>query len=559
MSSKQPNGKHREVLVDQIKKIQKQQEYEAPQYPSEMQPLQPLQVIASQTKEATSYQKGQRVLDRMARVSVDQEADAPSIFSYHYEYKDYLDYYRFIDPERAKRKEELERRKIAKQLDAHLDKNIADGDESGGEEGEGAVGDSAVSGFDDGESGVQHQAMGGGRFDNLIKSLIARIEFNNTLAPIQDYGRHQKKAAQINKNKKNKKKTLGKNEQSETPSDAGAGAKQDENFYDLDDDFIDDEDIMMIEQDDDMMHDFYDQSKNQSAAQSEFPDLIDKEDGGKSDGEDTNQMDDQSFDSDKERQQKRYQKILKNFKVLMPDEVEEMLAEDFKREEQRKNERLIRDQSLQPTITTMLQNGGNQTSAFTPNPLQKTSTSSQKPKDQQYPLQSPMIGQAPVPDRTPTTAVSVKNGKKRDREEFNTGNQLRGDELGDIEQIISSLRERVLLNETLNNFKKEISQIADLVERRDPQWNQQFSSTVAQKLSQVLQKQQPQEILYMLQRNSLQEKRKKKKAEFDKTAAITKQCIERDLKQQNKKSDEDYIELPLINPAIAKFVIANDS
>jgi len=90
---------------------------------------------------------------------------------------------------------------------------------------------------------------------------------------------------------------------------------------------------MMIEQDDDMMHDFYDQSKNQSAAQSEFPDLIDKEDGGKSDGEDTNQMDDQSFDSDKERQQKRYQKILKNFKVLMPDEVEEMLAEDFKREE----------------------------------------------------------------------------------------------------------------------------------------------------------------------------------------------------------------------------------
>ena len=38
----------------------------------------------------------------MARVTVDQEADASSIFSYHYEYKDYLDYYRFIDPERAK-------------------------------------------------------------------------------------------------------------------------------------------------------------------------------------------------------------------------------------------------------------------------------------------------------------------------------------------------------------------------------------------------------------------------------------------------------------------------
>ena len=557
MSTKQPITKQRDVFVDQMKRIQKNQEYEAPQYTSEIQPLQP-QVIAPQNKEA-NYLKGQRVLDRMARVTVDQEADEPSIFSYHYEYKDYLDYYRFIDPERAKRKEEVERRKLAKQLDAHLDKNIPDGDESGGEEGEGAIGDSAVSGFDDGESGGQPLPVsgGGGRFDNLIKSLIARIEFNNTLAPIQDYGRHQKKAAQFNKNKKNKKKTLGKNEQSETPSDAG-GAKQDENFYDLDDDFIDDEDIMMIDQDDDMMHDFYDHSKNQSAAQSELPDLLENEDGGKSEGDDTNQMDDQSFDSDKERQQKRYQKILRNFKVLMPDEVEEMLAEDFKKEELRKNERLKRDQPQQPTIASMLQNGGTQTSAFTPNPLQKTSSSSNKPKDQ-YPLQSPMIGQAPVPDRTPTTAVSVKNGKKRDRDEFNASNQVRGDEHGEIEQIISSLRERVLMNETLNNFKKEISQIADLVERRDPSWSQQFSSSVAQKLSQVLQKQQPQEILYMLQRTSLMEKRKKKKAEFDKNLTITKQCIERDLKQQNKKSEEDYIDLPLINPAKAKFSIANDS
>lgn len=79
-----------------------------------------------------------------------------------------------------------------------------------------------------------------------------------------------------------------------------------------------------------------------------------------------------------------------------------------------------------------------------------------------------MIGQAPVPDRTPTTAISVKNVKKRDRDEFTAGTQLKGDELGEIEQIISTLRERVLINETLNNFKKEISQIAELVERRDP-------------------------------------------------------------------------------------------
>jgi hypothetical protein len=45
------------------------------------------------------------------------------------------------------------------------------------------------------------------------------------------------------------------------------GAKLDENYYDLDDDFIDDGDIEMIDHDDDhMIHEFYDTSKYQSAA-----------------------------------------------------------------------------------------------------------------------------------------------------------------------------------------------------------------------------------------------------------------------------------------------------
>jgi len=44
-----------------------------------------------------------RVLDRMARIVVDQKPDEPCIFSYHYEYKDHLEYYGFIDPERARR------------------------------------------------------------------------------------------------------------------------------------------------------------------------------------------------------------------------------------------------------------------------------------------------------------------------------------------------------------------------------------------------------------------------------------------------------------------------
>ena len=114
------------------------------------------------------------------------------------------------------------------------------------------------------------------------------------------------------------------------------------------------------------------------------------------------------------------------------------------------------------------------------------------------------------------------------------------------------------MNETLNNFKKEISQIAEIVASKDPNWNQQFSSTVSQKLSQILQKQSPQEILYMLQRTSLLEKRKKKKTELDKVAGTTKAGIERDLKWQNKKSQDDYIDLNLIDSRGAKFEISNE-
>ena len=47
----------------------------------------------------------------MARLVVDQKPDESFIFSYHYEYKDHLEYYGFIDPERARRQEELEKRK----------------------------------------------------------------------------------------------------------------------------------------------------------------------------------------------------------------------------------------------------------------------------------------------------------------------------------------------------------------------------------------------------------------------------------------------------------------
>jgi hypothetical protein len=97
--------------------------------------------------------------------------------------------------------------------------------------------------------------------------------------------------------------------------------------------------------------------------------------------------------------------------------------------------------------------------------------------------------------------ASTKNPKKRDRDEYNSNMQNNStsklDEMQEIDLILAGLRKRVLLNETLNSFKKEVSQIADLVDRRDPQWNSIFSTTTAQKLSQILQKSHH-ETLFML-------------------------------------------------------------
>ncbi len=47
----------------------------------------------------------------------------------------------------------------------------------------------------------------------------------------------------------------------------------------------------------------------------------------------------------------------------------------------------------------------------------------------------------------------------------------------------------------------------------------------------------------MLQRTSLLEKRKKKKIELDKNSSIAKTLVERDLKVQNKRAENDYLEI----------------
>lgn len=149
--------------------------------------------------------------------------------------------------------------------------------------------------------------------------------------------------------------------------------------------------------------------------------------------------------------------MLKNFKVILPDEVEELLKQDQLKEDQKMfdKERRKNPGTIQSTLTGLIQPSVN-----TPTPLIKSSVAGKgKPSET---LQSPMGGAA-----LPTTAdksaanvsaLSVKANRKRDREEFQkeSSTQLRGDEMSEIDTILSALRQRVLLNETLNNFKKEI-------------------------------------------------------------------------------------------------------
>ena len=77
-------------------------------------------------------------------------------------------------------------------------------------------------------------------------------------------------------------------------------------------------------------------------------------------------------------------------------------------------------------------------------------------------------------------AASIK--KKRTHEEaFNKVEEPT------IEALLSSLRTRVLEGETLNNFKREISQLVELIEKKDPQMDK-LADAVGVKLAGILQK-----------------------------------------------------------------------
>jgi hypothetical protein len=66
---------------------------------------------------------------------------------------------------------------------------------------------------DDEEHSEAFSNVGGHRFENLLKSMMARIEIKGNLAPIQEYGRHQTAAAKKRKdNQKKQNKETGEAE-----------------------------------------------------------------------------------------------------------------------------------------------------------------------------------------------------------------------------------------------------------------------------------------------------------------------------------------------------------
>jgi hypothetical protein len=74
--------------------------------------------------------------------------------------------------------------------------------------------------------------------------MLARIEIKGNLAPIQEYGRHQTAAAKKRKDNKNKNKEAGEGEAGQAEQPEKDHANYDDKYYDLDDGFIDDGEIV---------------------------------------------------------------------------------------------------------------------------------------------------------------------------------------------------------------------------------------------------------------------------------------------------------------------------
>lgn len=131
------------------------------------------------------------------------------------------------------------------------------------------------------------------RHGSIIQSLLQRIEANGQLEPVNNYGRHQGK----NVKRKKKKKDESANPQANANTEKDKAF--DEDFYDLDDDFIDDGDVDYIE---------------------------DMQKGGQLDHSPFSEMDEEDAISGAEDQEVKH--LLKDFRVLGVAELEQMQREE---------------------------------------------------------------------------------------------------------------------------------------------------------------------------------------------------------------------------------------
>lgn len=126
---------------------------------------------------SSESEDGPYLFTGMPRLHVEICDSKPVIVSYQNDYLDFLDENNLIDTDQAKQEEK--RNKAAAEAKNRADANAmpdplaADGE------------DLCLDDIEDPEN-----QEGVHRFDHMIKSMMARLEIYNSLAPIQEYGRH---------------------------------------------------------------------------------------------------------------------------------------------------------------------------------------------------------------------------------------------------------------------------------------------------------------------------------------------------------------------------------
>ena len=151
------------------------------------------------------------ILSNMARLDFELDLqNGATLVSIYQAYQAYLDENDLMDPAEALHNAAVKN----KPLDAQKQKALAEGDGSD------------LEGLD--EPSYNENGANRFKFENVIKSMVARLELQNGLAPVQEYGRH---FAQANKKKKNQKPS---------EDDSEIGNNFNDQYYDLDDGFIDD-------------------------------------------------------------------------------------------------------------------------------------------------------------------------------------------------------------------------------------------------------------------------------------------------------------------------------